>query len=487
MSDEKPEASGSGSGTAPTSKPAKQPKAAKAPTDGAGAKAGEKSAKDIKKEKRAAAVAARGGGEDPRAAAAAAGAGPSGSNANSNSNANPSLGQSTSSQPGGAGTGGGNNAARRPAPLLSDVSYILPPTPSHSLFFSHLPILTPPATATAIQSGKIHPLVIRLGCLMASGALRGSNARTTGMLLAFKEVIRDYESPENAVLWKDLPGHLSPMIAWLEGCRPKGAGGGNAIRWLKGEINKLGEEEEDRTEDAQKQHLILSIAYYIRDRIEYAGQQIAFEAQRKIRAGDVIMVYARSSVVERCLIYAWTKMREADPEATFEVIVVDSAPLHEGRNLLEALSAQGIPTTYTLLTSLSPLLSRTSLVLLGASALYANGSLHARAGTALVAMLAKEYRVPVVVAVETYKFTGGVRLDGLGMNEVDVNWMDEDRGTEGIVKAGDGKEGGGANLTRLALTYDLTPAEYITALCTEIGFIPPSSVPTVTGKTAAGA
>lgn len=176
-------------------------------------------------------------------------------------------------------------------------------------------------------------------------------------------------------------------------------------------------------------------------------------------------------------------MREADPEATFEVIVVDSAPLHEGelffsevvcradvpgRNLLEALSAQGIPTTYTLLTSLSPLLSRTSLVLLGASALYANGSLHARAGTALVAMLAKEYRVPVVVAVETYKFTGGVRLDGLGMNEVDVNWMDEDRGTEGIVKAGDGKEGGGANLTRLALTYDLTPAEYITALCTEV-------------------
>jgi hypothetical protein len=83
-------------------------------------------------------------------------------------------------------------------------------------------------------------------------------------------------------------------------------------------------------------------------------------------------------------------------------------------------------------------------------------------------MLAKEYRVPVVVAVETYKFTGGVRLDGLGMNEVDVNWMDEDRGTEGIVKAGEGKDGGGANLTRLALTYDLTPAEYITALCTEV-------------------
>lgn len=83
---------------------------------------------------------------------------------------------------------------------------------------------------------------------MSSGQLRGANARTHGLMLAFREVVRDYQSPENADLWKDLPGHLSPMIAWLESCRPKGVGGGNAIRWLKGEINRLGEEDEDRTE-----------------------------------------------------------------------------------------------------------------------------------------------------------------------------------------------------------------------------------------------
>lgn len=61
------------------------------------------------------------------------------------------------------------------------------------------------------------------------------------MMSAFKEVIRDYECPDQAVLWKDLPVYLSPMIAWLETCRPKGVGGGNAIRWLKSEINRLGE------------------------------------------------------------------------------------------------------------------------------------------------------------------------------------------------------------------------------------------------------
>lgn len=77
---------------------------------------------------------------------------------------------------------------------------------------------------------------------MSTGVLRGANARTLGLMAAFKEVIREYEAPEGTLLWKDLPVHLSPMIAWLDGCRPKGVGGGNAIRWLKSEINRIGEE-----------------------------------------------------------------------------------------------------------------------------------------------------------------------------------------------------------------------------------------------------
>ena len=76
---------------------------------------------------------------------------------------------------------------------------------------------------------------------MSSGTLRGANARTMAMMAAYQEVIGDYACPDQAVLWKDLPVYLSPMISWLEACRPKGVGGGNAIRWLKGEINRLGE------------------------------------------------------------------------------------------------------------------------------------------------------------------------------------------------------------------------------------------------------
>ena len=133
-------------------------------------------------------------------------------------------------------------------------------------------------------------------------------------------------------------------------------------------------------------------------------------------------------------------------------------------------------------------MSRASLVLLGASALHADGALYSRAGTALVATLAKEYRVPVVACVETYKFGERVALDGVGLNELgdpkDVLRVPnlEEREVEG--------------LNGLVLMYDLTAPELITTVCTEvggrldsrakligqIGFIPPRSVPTVLGK-----
>lgn len=38
------------------------------------------------------------------------------------------------------------------------------------------------------------------------------------------------------------------MIAYLEHCRPKGIAGGNVIRWLKAEINRIGTDESVREE-----------------------------------------------------------------------------------------------------------------------------------------------------------------------------------------------------------------------------------------------
>jgi translation initiation factor eIF-2B subunit delta len=103
----------------------------------------------------------------------------------------------------------------------------------------------------------------------------------------------------------------------------------------------------------QKAALIESIGHYVRDRIEYADQLITESAMEKINPGDTVVTYARyvwlsaphtlttlislmqtdprSSIVERVLIEAWRKMKAQNPEATFEVVVVDSRPLNEGK------------------------------------------------------------------------------------------------------------------------------------------------------------
>lgn len=58
------------------------------------------------------------------------------------------------------------------------------------------------------------------------------------------------------------------------------------------------------------------------------------------------------------------------------------------------------------------------MVLVGAHSIHSNGSVYSRAGTALVAMLAKQHSVPVVVCCETYKFSEGVQLDSFTKNEL---------------------------------------------------------------------
>jgi translation initiation factor eIF-2B subunit delta len=213
-------ASNNGESSQPKPKPTNPPQSAKPnakgkePKEEAGGKG--KSAKELKKEKRAALVAARGGGEEGDAPGSSTpGPGPTGRPDKVSVDGTP--------QP-------QNQPSSSNRPTFPSHDSILPPAPRTEGFYSHVVTHKHPDTREAFNSGRIHPLVVRLGVLMANGELRGANARTMGMMSAFKEVIRDYETPESVVMWKDLMSHLSPMISFLEGCRPKGTGGGNAIR-----------------------------------------------------------------------------------------------------------------------------------------------------------------------------------------------------------------------------------------------------------------
>ena len=57
-------------------------------------------------------------------------------------------------------------------------------------------------------------------------------------------------------------------------------------------------------------------------------------------------------------------------------------------------------------------------MIVGAHALLANGYVMSRIGTALIALVAKSYNVPVLVCCETYKFCDKVQTDAFVNNEL---------------------------------------------------------------------
>ena len=150
----------------------------------------------------------------------------------------------------------------------------------------------------------------------------------------------------------------------------------------------------------------------------------------------------------------------------------------EGKHLLTVLSAADIPCTYLLLPALGSLISEVSTVLLGAHSLHVDGAVYARAGTALVAMLAKKNGVPVLVCCETYKFTDSVILDGFTKNELAPSGLHFDTFPR-VVSRERLTLDPLPNLEIMNPLYDLTPPTNITAVVTEVGIVPPNSISSI--------
>ncbi|GAA5935982.1 translation initiation factor eIF2B subunit delta [Sporobolomyces koalae] len=354
--------------------------------------------------------------------------------------------------------------------------------------FLHLDLPMPSSSlshSSKSSTANIHPSILRLALQYSEFKVVGANARCIAMLEAFKDIISSYTPPPQTTLTRHLPTtHLNPQIAHLIRARPLSVSMGTAIRYLKYEISLI--EMEADLDDA-KALLLEKIDSFVRDRILLAGRVIEQHAVDKIKNGDTILTYARSSVVEGVLLEAKRLGKE------FSVVVVDSRPLYEGKNLLHSLRLASIPTTYVLLPSLSLVLPRISLCFLGTHSLLSNGSMFSRAGTAMVAMMLKEKGVPVVCCCETYKFSERIMLDSIVGNEratptpllQDLTLTPS--ATTALPPATSSSKPTNppatttpslpTSLAPLSLLYDVSRPEDVTVVITEAGLIPVQSVP----------
>mmetsp|Transcript_26750 Transcript_26750/g.61516 ORF Transcript_26750/g.61516 Transcript_26750/m.61516 type:complete len:495 (-) Transcript_26750:78-1562(-) len=361
----------------------------------------------------------------------------------------------------------------------------LPPYRDPSVTFRAGGSLQPQtATTTATSSSSSqqhwHPEVIALGYKYATGEIRGGNSRCRHMLGCFEILLRDFEPPEKAEI--DYRHVLDQQVLkssfqfWTEHCRPHSVSMGNAFTVLKAAVASL---DRSRSYDDMRSMLLETIHAYRQERIDFADRAIADLACQKLlslggggRAAvseskqQVILTYGYSEVVDMTL-----QQAAADQKTNFRVIVVDSQPLLEGKQLLSKLRGAGIECTYVLLNSLTYVLQDVDKVLLGASALMSDGSIWGRAGTGSVALAAHSQHIPVLVLSETYKISNRVQLESLTTNELGSAL--EQSTTE---QQASNDKSNNPNLKQLDLLYDLTPARFVSGIVTELGIIPPTSV-----------
>ena len=408
----------------------------------------------------------------------------------------------------------GSTTANKSLPLRSQqilssqhsqtVALSMEKDPKHVPFFTHLSQRSPSKPfGISSASREIHPAVLSLALQLRDYVICGSNARAVAMLLTFKKVIQSYTTPPGVALSRHLTTHLSHQISYINLARPLSVSQGNSIRWLKKLISTL---DPDLAENEAKRSLGTAIDQFIREKFTLADEVIAREARERIVDGDVILTYGKSSVVEKTLLSARKAGRQ------FKVIVVDSRPLFEGKNLARSLIRAGVEVQFSLLSAVGDVVEDATKCMLGAAAMLGNGRLSARAGTAVVAMMAKDSaaRIPVIVLCETVKFTDKVALDSIVMNELgEAEALVEQEGVEVFtstapaVPANEKSSKGGKkgkedeetaetknkqglegwrdqpNLYLLNLMYDVTPSEYLDMVISELGSLPPSAVPVV--------
>jgi translation initiation factor 2B subunit (eIF-2B alpha/beta/delta family) len=176
--------------------------------------------------------------------------------------------------------------------------------------------------------------------------------------------------------------------------------------------------------------------------------------------GCKIVTYSSSEAVFSILKKAKKKRKK------FKVVLSESRPLHEGRNLAENLGKLGIPVTLVIDVALSLFLKEADLILVGADSISEKSFVN-KVGTLSLSLLAKGFGVPFYVVSERTKF-------------ISQKWR------KSLHNGADPKEVFPGKLRNVRIEnpyFEQIPLENCTKIITPEGFLLPSQISSVVRKT----
>ena len=193
---------------------------------------------------------------------------------------------------------------------------------------------------------------------------------------------------------------------------------------------------------------------------ENAVKRIAEFGAKRIEDGEIIMTHCHSKAAIGVMKRAWEEGKD------IKVIVTETRPRYQGKLTAKELAEAGIPVIYVVDGAARHYMKMTDKVVMGADSITANGAVINKVGTALLALTAKEHRVWVMIAAETYKFHPETLLGQL----VEI----EERDPYEVVPKEE-LETWPKNIVVKNPAFDVTPPEYIDVIITEKSVIPPSA------------
>ncbi len=180
--------------------------------------------------------------------------------------------------------------------------------------------------------------------------------------------------------------------------------------------------------------------------------RIADIGSGEINEGDVVFTHCHSRHVVEILKKARKK--------GIEVIVTETRPRNQGIKTAKELLDAGIKVTYCTDSACGIYMKRATKMLVGCDAILDDGSIVNKTGTFPMALVAKRFNVPLIVAGGTYKFDQQTILDRPEPIEF--------RNPREIINP---RKLPKANILNPA--FDITPAEFIHSIVTEKGITKP--------------
>ncbi len=212
----------------------------------------------------------------------------------------------------------------------------------------------------------------------------------------------------------------------------------------------------DGNSDEEKRESLVRRAREFIEWVDTAKQKIGEIGARRIKKNSVIMTHCNSSAALSVI------KRAFDEGKVEEVYATESRPRYQGHLTAKELSDYGIKVNLIVDSAVRYFIEEVDYVVVGADTITANGALINKIGTSMIALAAKEARVPFMVAAETYKFSPKTLLGELVV--IEERSADEVAGEEiRSLK----------NVRIRNPAFDATPRGYIDLIITEIGAIPP--------------